>query len=71
MHFVQNFPFIGILLTLICAVVSSVLKPKAARAVTLCIIAAVTALTAGPLAYRDHGRKLRLHDGSLPCAVGQ
>ncbi len=49
MHFVQNFPFMGILLTLICAVISSVLKPKAARAVTLFVIAAVTALTAGTL----------------------
>ena len=49
MHFVQNFPFIGILLTLICAVISSVLRPKAARAVTLFVIAAVTALTAGVL----------------------
>ena len=26
MHFVQNFPFIGILLTLICAVISSALE---------------------------------------------
>ena len=49
MHFVQNFPFMGILLTLICAVISSVLKPKAARAVTIFVIAAVTALTAGTL----------------------
>ena len=41
MQFVQNFPFIGILLTLMCAVISSVLKPKAARAVTLFAIVAV------------------------------
>ncbi len=49
MHFVQNFPFIGILLTLICAVITSVLKPRAARCMTLFVITAVTALTAGTL----------------------
>lgn len=51
MQFVQNFPFMGILLTLICAVISSVLKPKAARRMTMFVILAVAFFTAGTLHY--------------------
>ena len=46
MQFVQNFPFMGILLTLICAVITSVLKGAAARRMTVFVIGAVTAMTA-------------------------
>lgn len=45
MRFVQNFPFACILLTLICAVVSSVLSGRAARRLTTALILAVTAMT--------------------------
>lgn len=50
MRFVQNFPFFCILLSLMCAVVSSVLKGRAARRVTLGLILAVTAMTVAVLA---------------------
>ena len=50
MRLVQNFPFACILLTLICAVVSSVLTGRAARKLTGALIAAVTAMTACVLA---------------------
>ncbi len=46
MQLVQNFPFACILLTLICAVITSVLKPRAARYLTFFAICAVTAMTA-------------------------
>ena len=46
MRLVQNFPFACILLSLICAVVSSVLSGKAARRLTQFLILAVTAMTA-------------------------
>ncbi|MGN0772828.1 MAG: complex I subunit 5 family protein [Candidatus Ventricola sp.] len=51
MHFVQNFPFFCILLTLICAVVTSALKGRQARWLTMGLIAAVTAMTASVLVY--------------------
>lgn len=50
MRLVQNFPFACILLTLICAVVSSVLSARTARRVTFALISAVTAMTACVLA---------------------
>ena len=51
MQFVQNFPFMCILLTLICAVVTSVLKGRQARWLTMGMITAVTAMTASVLVY--------------------
>ena len=51
MHFVQNFPFFCILLTLICAVVTSVLKGRPARWLTMSLIMAVTAMTVCVLGY--------------------
>lgn len=51
MHFVQNFPFFCILLTLICAVVTSVLKGRPARWLTMSLIAVVTAMTVCVLGY--------------------
>lgn len=51
MVFVQNFPFFSILLTLMCAVVTSVLRGKAARNVTLFAIAAVTAMNAAVMVF--------------------
>ena len=51
MQFVQNFPFFGIMLTLICAVVSSVLSPRKARRLTALMLITVTALTAAVLVY--------------------
>ena len=51
MHFVQNFPFFCILLTLICAVVTSVLKDRPARWLTMGLIMAVTAMTVCVLGY--------------------
>ena len=44
MQFVQNFPFFGILLTLICAVITSVLKGRPARWLTMGMITVVTAI---------------------------
>ena len=38
MQFVQNFPFICILMTLICAVITSVLKGRQARWLTMIMI---------------------------------
>ena len=51
MHFVQNFTFFCILLTLICAVVTSVLKGRPARWLTMGLIMAVTAMTVCVLGY--------------------
>ena len=51
MQFVQNFPFMGILLTLICAVLSSVLNGKLARRLTACLIAVLTVMTAAVMVY--------------------
>lgn len=51
MLFVQNFPFFGILLTLICAVVTSVLKGRQARWLTMVLITAVTVMTGAVLTY--------------------
>ena len=51
MQFVQNFPFMCILLTLICAVVTSVLKGRQARWLTMGLITVVTAMTASVLVY--------------------
>ena len=51
MQFVQNFPFMCILLTLICAVITSVLRPRAARRLTIALILAVTAMTAAVMTY--------------------
>ena len=46
MEFVQNFPFFCILLTLICAVITSVLKGRQARWLTMLLITVVTGMTA-------------------------
>lgn len=51
MLFVQNFPFFGILLTLICAVATSVLKGRQARWLTMALITAVTVMTGAVLTY--------------------
>lgn len=51
MHFVQNFPFFCILLTLICAVITSVLRGRQARWLTMGLIIAVTAMTGAVLVY--------------------
>ena len=51
MQFVQNFPFMGILLTLICAVLSSVLNGRLARRLTACLITVVTVMTAAVMVY--------------------
>ena len=51
MQFVQNFPFFCIMLTLVCAVVTSVLKGRQARWLTMGMITAVTAMTAAVLVY--------------------
>lgn len=47
---VQNLPFACILLSLMCAVITSVLHPRAARRLTTALIAVVTAMTACVLA---------------------
>lgn len=51
MLFVQNFPFFGILLTLICAVITSVLKGRQARWLTMALITTVTVMTGAVLTY--------------------
>ena len=51
MAFVQNLPFIGILLTLIVAVITSVIGRRKAIWVTTALITAVTAMTVCVLAY--------------------
>lgn len=51
MAFVQNFPFFCILLTLICAVITSVLRGAAARRMTLFVILAVTVMTLCVMGY--------------------
>ena len=51
MQFVQNFPFFCILLTLICAVITSVLRGAASRRMTVFVICAVTAMTAAVAAF--------------------
>ena len=51
MQFVQNFPFICILLTLICGVITSVLSGRAARRLTTLLMIAVTGMTAAVMVY--------------------
>ncbi|MBQ6859052.1 MAG: sodium:proton antiporter [Clostridia bacterium] len=51
MLFVQNFPFMTILLTLICAVVTSVLSGRNARRLTIMMLSVVTVMTAAVMAY--------------------
>jgi len=51
MQFVQNFPFMTILMTLICAVVSSVLSGRWARRLTVLLLSVVTAMTAAVMSY--------------------
>ena len=51
MQFVQNFPFFCILLTLICAVITSVLKGRQARWLTMIMITVVTAMTSAVMVY--------------------
>ena len=51
MQFVQNFPFICILMTLICAVITSVLGRRKAFYLTTALITMVTAMTACILVY--------------------
>lgn len=51
MQFVQNFPFICILMTLICAVITSVLGRRKAFYLTTLLITTVTAMTACVLVY--------------------
>ena len=51
MDFIQNFPLFSIILCLLCAVVSYLLKPKYARAVTYTLLCVLTLLSASVLAY--------------------
>ena len=51
MQFVQNFPFFAILLTLICAVITSVIGRRKAIYLTTMLITAVTAMTVCVLVY--------------------
>ena len=51
MQFVQNFPFFAILLTLICAVITSVIGRRKAIYLTSLLITAVTAMTVCVLVY--------------------
>lgn len=51
MEFVRNFPLFTIILSIICAVVSSVLKKDAARRISLCLTCAVLLMNAAVLAY--------------------
>jgi len=51
MQFVQNFPFMTILLTLICAVITSVLDGRKARRLTGLLLLTVTAMTAAVMVY--------------------
>ena len=66
MAFVQNLPFIGILLTLIVAVITSVIGRRKAIWVTTALITAVTAMTVCVLAYVK-GRSMldTLQDGEV------
>ena len=51
MQFVQNFPFMTILMTLICAVITSVLNGRAARRLTTLLLITVTGMTASVMMY--------------------
>ena len=51
MQFVQNFPFMTILLTLICAVVTSVLDGRKARWLTGLMLVTVTAMTTAVMVF--------------------
>lgn len=64
MRLVQNFPFACILLSLMCAVISSVLSGKNARRVTLFLILAVTGMSACVLA------DTLVHGGSYVYRMG-
>ena len=66
MHFVQNFPFFCILLTLMGAVVSSVLKGKHAQRVTLFLIG--TSLT--PATFKSCGLRPLVQGVALWFLIG-
>ena len=51
MSFVQNFPFFSIILAMFSGIVSSVLKGKKARVLSVCAISVIMALSAAVLAY--------------------
>ena len=51
MSFVQNFPFFSIILAMFSGIVSSVLKGKKARVLSVCAISVTMVLSAAVLAY--------------------
>jgi len=71
MQFVQNFPFFCILLTLICAVITSVLKGRQARWLTMLLITVVTAMTACVMVYTlNTGESYAYMMGHFPAPWG-
>lgn len=71
MQFVQNFPFFCIMLTLICAVVSSVLGARRAKYLTLGLIKAVLAMTLCVMIYTvSTGESYVYRMGHFPAPWG-
>ena len=69
MQFVQNFPFFAILLTLICAVITSVIGRRKAIYLTSLLITAVTAMTVCVLVYPSEVQETSTYMSSRFCPV--
>lgn len=71
MSFVQNFPFFNIIMCLACGVISSVLKSKAARRLSILLISTVGVMSAFVLGFVLHtGKSYTYMMGHFPAPWG-
>ena len=71
MHFVQNFPFFSIMLSITCAVVCVILQQRAARILTFFCLLVLTVLSAGLLAFTIYtGESFSYMMGHFPAPFG-
>ena len=71
MHFVQNFPFFSIMLSIACAVVCVILKHRAAQVLTFACLAILTVLSASLLAFTLRtGLSFSFMMGHFPAPFG-
>ena len=71
MEFLHNFPFFSIILSMVCATVTSILPARYARRLTFALISAVLLLSCGTLAYVSaHGGSYVFLMGHFPAPWG-
>lgn len=71
MAFVQNFPFFSIILTMVSGVICAVLKPKAARALTMFVLALTAVMSAAVLGFTlQTGESFVYWMGHFPAPFG-